>query len=84
MRPWVFVVAHRVSLVVVCGLLILVASPVEEPGLKGVWDSVVAACRLGCSMACGLCLEQGLNPCPLNWQADSLLLDEQASPGQWF
>ena len=60
------------------------ASPVEEPGLEGVWDSVVAACRLGCSMACGLCLEQGLNPCPLNWQADSLLLDEQGSPGQWF
>ena len=60
------------------------ASLVEEPGLKGVWASVVAACRLSCSMACGLFLEQGLNLCPLNWQADSLLLDEQGSPGQRF
>ena len=27
--------------------------------------------RLSCSMACGIFLDQGLNPCVLHWQADS-------------
>ena len=31
-------------------------------------------------MACGIFPDQGWNPCPLNWQADSLLLDYQGSP----
>ena len=35
-----------------------------EPG------SVVVAHRLSCSMACGIFPDQGLNPCPLHWQAD--------------
>ena len=26
---------------------------------------------LSCSAACGIFLDQGLNPCPLHWQADS-------------
>ena len=33
-----------------------------------------------CSVACGIFPDQGLNPCPLHWQADSLLLDHQGSP----
>ena len=33
--------------------------------------SVVVAHGLGCSEACGIFLEQGLNPRPLHWQADS-------------
>ena len=52
----------------------------------GAWASVVAACRLSScvtqasvvaarepssSVACGLFLDQGSNPCPLHWQADS-------------
>ena len=57
-----------------------VASLVEEPGLKGMWASVVVACRLSCSMACGLFLEQGLNLCPLNWQVDSYLSRQAAAP----
>ena len=27
--------------------------------------------RLSCSAACGILPDQGSNPCPLNWQADS-------------
>ena len=46
-------------------------------------DSVVVACelqsagsvvvvhRLSCSTACGIFPDQGSNPCPLHWQADS-------------
>ena len=33
--------------------------------------SVVVAHRLSCSEACGIFLDQGSNPCPLPWQADS-------------
>ena len=34
-------------------------------------SSVVAAHRLSCSVASGILLDQGLNLCPLHWQADS-------------
>ena len=37
----------------------------------GVRASVVAAHGLSCSVACRIFLDQGLNPCPLHWQADS-------------
>ena len=44
--------------IVVCGPLIVVVSLVAERGLK--------AHRLsGCPAACGIFLDQGLNPCPL-------------------
>ena len=33
--------------------------------------SVVVARGLSCSEACGIFLDQGSNPCPLHWQADS-------------
>ena len=33
--------------------------------------SVVVAHELSCSAACGIFRDQGLNPCPLHWQADS-------------
>ena len=42
--------------------------------------SVVAACGLGYSAACGIFLDQGPNLCPLHWQADSLPMDYQGSP----
>ena len=35
--------------------------------------------RLSCSMACGIFLDQGSNPCLLPWQVDSLLLSHQGS-----
>ena len=37
----------------------------------GAWASVVVVHKRGCSAACGIFLDQGLNPCPLHWQADS-------------
>ena len=41
---------------------------VRALGRKG---SVVVAHRLSCCVACGFFLDQGSNPCPLCWQADS-------------
>ena len=35
---------------------------------------------LSCSKACGIFLDQGLNPCLLHWQADSLPLSYHGSP----
>ena len=37
-------------------------------------------CRLSCSVACGIFPDQGSNPCPLHWQADSYPLRHQGSP----
>ena len=42
--------------------------------------SVVVAHGPGCSAACGIFPDQGLNPCPLHWQADSQPLHHQGSP----
>ena len=36
--------------------------------------------RLSCSAACGIFPDQGSNPCPLHWQADSQPLCHQGSP----
>ena len=36
--------------------------------------------RLRCSVACGILLDQGLNPCLLHWQADSSPVSHQGSP----
>ena len=43
--------------------------------------SVVVAHGPSCSAACGIFPDQGLNPCPLHWQADSQPLRHQGSPG---
>ena len=43
--------------------------------------SVVVAHELSCSVACGIFRDQGSNPCPLHWQADSQPLRHQGSPG---
>ena len=37
-----------------------------------------------CSGACGIFPDQGSNPCPLHWQADSQPLRHQGSPAQSF
>ena len=39
---------------------------------------------LSCSAACGNLLDQGSNPCPLHWQADSQPLRHQGSPSPWL
>ena len=36
--------------------------------------------RLSCFTACGIFLDQVLNPCLLHWQVDSLPLNPQESP----
>ena len=42
--------------------------------------SVVVAHGPSCSVACGIFPDQGPNPCPLHWQADSQPLRHQGSP----
>ena len=54
--------------------------------------SVVVEHGPSCSAACGIFPDQGSNPCPLHWQADSQPLHHQGSPHpfllnrvkQWF
>ena len=46
--------------------------------------SAVAAHRPSCSVACGILPDQGSNPCPLHWQADSQPLCHQGSPLLYF
>ena len=45
--------------------------------------SVIVAHGPSCSAACGILPDQGSNPCPLHWQADSQPLRHQGSP-LWF
>ena len=68
------------------GFLAAVASLVVEHRLQGLraqsfWlpGSVVMVLGLSCSEACGIILDQGWNPCPLHWRADSLPLSHQGS-----
>ena len=42
--------------------------------------SVTVAHGPSCSAACGIFPDQGSNPCPLHWQADSQTLRHQGSP----
>ena len=46
--------------------------------------SVVVAHGPSCSAACGIFPDQGSNPCPLHWQADSQPLRHQGSPASFF
>ena len=63
------------------------ASAVAARGLGGYSSktqstgSVVVVYGLSCSAACEIFLDQGLNSCLLHWQADSLPLSHQRSPG---
>ena len=67
------------------------ASAVAARGLQQPWlaasraqASVVVAHGLSCSAACGMFLDQGSNPCPLHWQADSQPLCHQGNPKDAF
>ena len=46
--------------------------------------SVVVAHGPSCSAACGIFPDQGSNPCPLHWQADSQPLRHQGSSQHLF
>ena len=45
--------------------------------------SVVVTHGPSCSAACGTFPDQGSNPCPLHWQADSQPLRHQGSPANF-
>ena len=95
---WSFSSCHEQGLLfaATCGLLIVVASLVGRAGAAGTRASVAASHRLRSygalalehglrySVACGIFLDQGLNLCPLNWQADSFPLCCQGSPTRNF
>ena len=76
---WVFVAARGLSLVVargsyswlrrVCFLLRWLLL-LQSTGSRCL-GSVAVAHGLSCSTACGICHDQGTNPCPLHWQVDS-------------
>ena len=46
--------------------------------------SVIVAHGPSCSVACGILPDQGSNPCPLHWQADSQPLRHQGSPTAFY
>ena len=46
--------------------------------------SIIVAHGPSCSAACGILPDQGSNPCPLHWQADSQPLRHQGSPWAAF
>ena len=85
---WVFVSVRGLSLVGASGG----HSSSRCAGLSPLWPpllpstssrragSVVVAHGPSCSAACGIFPDQGSNPCPLHWQADSQPLRHQGSP----
>ena len=85
---WVFVSVRGLSLVVASGG----HSSSRCAGLSLSWPlllrstgsrragSVSVAQGPSCSAACGILPDQGLNPRPLHWQADSQPLHHQGSP----
>ena len=85
---WVFVSVRGLSLVVVsrghsssrcAGLSLSQPLLLRSTGSRHA-GSVVVAHRPSSSAACGIFPDQGLNPCPLHWQADSQPLRHQGSP----
>ena len=86
---WVFVAVCRLSLIADSrGYSLLVGARTSHRSgfsscgawARGMGASVVVAHRLSCSRACGIFLDQGLNPCPLHWQVDSYPVYHQRSP----
>ena len=67
--------------IAVRGPLPIAASLVAEHKLQTRrLSSVIVAHGPSCSAACGILPDQGSNPCPLHWQADSQPLRHQGSP----
>ena len=83
---WVFVSVRGLSLVAASGghsSSRCAGLPLSRPLLlrsSRRAGSAVVAHGLSCSAACGIFPDQGLNPCPLHWQADSQPLRHQGSP----
>ena len=85
---WVFVSVRGLSLVAASGghsSLQCVGLSLSRPLLlqntgSRRAGSVIVAHGPSCSAACGMLPDQGSNPCPLHWQADSQPLHHQGSP----
>ena len=54
------------------------------PGSSAQTGSIVVACGPSCSVACGIFLDQGWNPCLLHWQAPkcTVLLPHRTHPSR--
>ena len=85
---WVFVSVRGLSLVVAsgghsssrcAGLSLSRPLLLQSTGSRRA-GSVIVAHGPSCSAACGILPDQGTNPCPLHWQADSQPLHHQGSP----
>ena len=85
---WVFVSVRGLSLVAAsgghsssrcAGLSLLRPLFLRSTGSRRA-GSVVVAHGPRCSAACGIFPDQGSNPCPLHWQANSQPLHHQGSP----
>ena len=85
---WVFVSVRGLSLVVASGVHsssrcagLTLSRPLflRSTGSRRA-GSVVVAHGPSCSTACGIFPDQGSNPCPLHWRADSQPLRHQGSP----
>ena len=84
---WVFVSVRGLSPVVASGghsssrcVGLSLSRPLVAEHSSRRAGSVVVVHGLSCSTACGIFLDQGSNPCPLHWQADSQPLRHQGSP----
>ena len=86
---WVFVSVRGLSLVAASGghsssrcmgLSLSRPLPLRSTGSRHA-GSIVVAHGPSCAAACGILPDQGSNPCPLHWQADSQPLRHQGSPG---
>ena len=86
-KPWVFISVRGLSLVAASGghsssqcVCLSLSQPLllRSTGSRHA-GSVVVAHGPTCSMACGIFPDQGSNPCPLHWQADSQPLHHQGS-----
>ena len=85
---WVFVSVQGLSLVAASGdhsssrctgLSLSRPLLLRSTGSRRAASEVVAH-GPSCSAACGIFPDQGSNPCPLHWQADSQPLRHQGSP----
>ena len=85
---WVFISVRGLSLVAAsgghsssqcAGLSLSQPLQLQTAGSRRA-GSVAVAHGLSCSAACGILPDQGSNPCPLHWQADSQPLRHQGSP----
>ena len=85
---WVFISVQGLSLVAAsgghsssrcAGLSLSQPLLLRSTGSRHAGSAIVAH-GPSCSAACGIFPDQGSNPCPLHWQADSQPLCHQGSP----